>query len=575
MKEIIHRAILLFSLILVFRCEVVGVSPPRDEGKIILNVCDSDSDCGEGKICVKPEGFCALGGLNYGIYSVQLTPPPNSNFIKEQFTGVTFNESNRFDVTISTPLKIKGKVIKPDKNVGFIYPGFIVAVAEGKIPGTSLISESEVKDKGEKKGFELSLLPGIDYEITFIPKDEKIPNFRISKNFVVSNDNFDIILPDDEDYLYFTGIVVLEKENNFPLKGVRVYGISVDGKNLSTSSITSEEGIFKIKFPPQTGEFKIRIEPTEDSLDFPPVEHLIKKVSFKEPFTQQGNIFSVGKIPPIFEVTFQLLGAGNDKLEIVKGASVHLYSVFNNGLFNVSGQTDDNGIIKIKLFSGSYIISVIPQQDNPYARFETIVDFGLEKGSQNQTFQIILGKRPKIYGKILTDDGSTPVEDALIFATPSEEKKGGIQFIAESGYEGQYVMGVDPGKYSLVVIPPKNQGLARKVGIVVEIKDDDIKYDINLSIGTLIYGAVRDEKGNPLKDIEVEFFLEGLVGGKDNEKWGPHVVDYDSSFARFVQLVASSMTDNNGAFKFILPLPEINLFQNPLPKGGATPPAGL
>jgi hypothetical protein len=530
--------------------------------------CSSDKDCLSGQGCYHQLGVCLDFPYNNPQFSVAIDPPLDKMVVGDQFVGVTPGLDGNLDLTLASPAVLSGTIFHAadlsswndylrsgEANLvakGPSCPGKLVATAHGRISGTQLRSEALAvfNDENGVWQYQLPLLPGSSYDATFIPSAADgtvtLPPHRLSLK-ATSSSKFDIVLPPKDGYVKVDGIVLLAET---PVVGAKVSSLIGD-LAIGTSAVTDAEGRFSIILPPEAGRVSILVKPGLDSRPFP-----VTEVAWEEGLEQfmdeyQSSPLVVVKIDtdiPLRQISVQVL-SGEESLPVGL-AKVTFNGTLAKGSYSTSGITDENGILTLPLFEGSYQVTVVPPGDSGFATTRRVIDL---VHSQYQAFMIYLDPRVKIRGTVLDNGIGVPKSNVMLMTdrsdvlTASFSGANDVFFSTMTNDFGEFEVAVDPGRYAITVTPPA--GMARTAGASLDL-DTDKYLTINLPQATLIRGKVNFATGDLVPaGSRVRFFLNI---DDPSKLWA---ID-GTNFAGELLKIADVIMIQDGFFEDVVPLLE-------------------
>lgn len=544
-----------------------GTTPPSQAAG-----CAGDRDCASGEGCAA--GLCLPLALEGRSYSVIVTPPAGSGLIQDQFAGVAVQAGGTMDLTVTDPVEVRGIVaFTPDaltptldsnQELQVLEPlgGLLVATAPGLIPGTRFRSEASVQARqkvGEDWTFALRLLPGIPYEVTFIPSDDparealvQLPTYTFSAQFSKSETGLKVLVPSKTEYLVssIVGVVFLDEAGAQPVQGAKVSSVGSGMKG--TTAVTDEKGVFRIVVPPGAGDLTLRVEPGKGSPPFP-VREFVYAGGARELAADATPRFVVGPVPPVREVLIQVFSVVGQTLNPVPQARVEADGTAGGGLASGYSVTGTDGIARLSLLEGVYALAVIPSEGSVYAAQVSTLDLGANQDTN--VFHVPLSRRTRIAGVVLRDGEDTPVVGAVAtFQSDRVSAFEGTSFAANeatasavSGADGAFEVLLDPGVYAMTVIPPASAGLARFGQPAVDLTGGDAQVTVRLVGGALARGRVLAAgSGTPVPGAQVQLFFD--VSDKDVTP-----AFAGTSYASSIQTVGSAGTDVDGRFSVVVP----------------------
>ncbi len=543
-----------------------GTPPPQAAG------CASDRDCAAGEGC--SAGLCLPFAQEGRSYSMIVSPPAGSGLIQDQFAGVAVQAGGTMDLTVTDPVEVRGIVaFTPDALTPALTPGqepkaleplggLLVATAPGLIPGTRLRSEASVQAKqkvGEDWTFALRLLPGIPYEVTFIPSDDpardalvQLPTYTFSAQFSKSETGFKVLIPSKTDYLAssIVGVVFLDEAGAQPVQGAKVSSVGSGMKG--TTAVTDDKGVFRIVVPPGTGDLTLRVEPGKGSPPFP-IREFTYAGGARELAADATPRFVVGPVPPVRDVLVQVFSVVGQTLVAVPQARVEADGKAGEGTASGYSVTGSDGIAHLSLMEGVYALAVIPPEGSAYAARVSTLDLGANQDTN--VFHVPLSPRTRIAGGVVRDDEGTPVAGAVV--TLQSDRVSAFEGTSLAAYEatasavtgedGTFEVLVDPGVYAITAIPPASSGLARFGQPEVDLTGGDAQVVVRLVRGTLLRGRVLGAgSGAPVPDAQIQLFFD-----VPDKEVTPTFVG--TSYASSIQTVGSTGTDADGRFSVVVP----------------------
>jgi uncharacterized GH25 family protein len=219
----------------------------------------------------------------------------------------------------------------------------------------------------------------------------------------------------------------------------------------------------------------------------------------------------------LFEMHVAETGTGKP----IEGASVHIRS--EQAQQWLSGRTNEDGVARIRVMPGRYLISGVYKQGYASdARQETVtIDENV-----NQRMERKLKEAPKVRGMVY-DPAGKPLEGADVRIMPGggedvvSDSQGGFEIVWNPGYWGI------EGTTFCIVARHEQRNLALAMEIAVGKKELDLK----LEPGVVLCGKVVDPDGKAIAAARVNTML--------------NVSNWGSSLARRKQIT----TDDDGAFE--------------------------
>ncbi len=225
--------------------------------------------------------------------------------------------------------------------------------------------------------------------------------------------------------------------------------------------------------------------------------------------------------------------------------------------FTRSGLTNSQGIAPLSLLPGTaqtalvYAVVVTPPAGSPYAT--TCADVGLMAGGSTVNTAsapteppILLSLRPVMTGTV-ADNHGYPVANVNVTATPgpaptcrSTPPSAGSTTTAANG---TFSLPLDPGTYQLDYDPPSGAAAPRftELAVVVAPGAVQLSHSVVLPAGGLVVGSVVAKDKTPLPSSTIRLYESRCDAGYycGDPPW----------------LRAQTVTDANGQFRVVVPLP--------------------
>lgn len=539
-----------------------------------FQTCGSDADCPSRTGCHRASGLCVPFPEDAPTFALAIDPATVTPLIADQFTGVHLGADGILDLSVAAPVVLSGAVFHAaslgawDDFQAAGTPesadrthqasGRLVAIADGRIAGTQFRSESPTTfdpDSGEWR-YSLSLLPGVPYEVTFIPTtdegDAALPPYRFQATAAASQTR-DLVLPPAEAYLHVDG-VVLDGDAQVPIEGALV-SCRVGDRHIGTSDTTKADGSFHVVLPPETGSVVIRARHGVASVRFP-----MREVAwdggidaFRTEYAASPLVvIDAAPIPALRSVAVQVLARVSDEEVAVPGARLSFDGTAGGGAASASSVTDDSGIVNVTLLEGVYALSIVPPVNAGFATRQVTLDL---TANDHQAFRQYLDDRVVATGTVFRNADGLPVAGATVALLTDRSDTldatyGGANdatFTATTDVDGRFTMHVDPGRYALVVDPPAGAPLARTVAPSIDLATGR-DLGIPLPDARLVRGRiVGADDGQPLSGARVRLYHD--LSGNAGAWWS---LD-GTTFAAELLRVADVTTDAEGRYEAVVP----------------------
>lgn len=535
--------------------------------------CSQDGDCATGQGCHIGQGVCLAFPQSAPTFSIAIDPPAGDPVLGDQFTGVPLGPDGTLDLALADPIVLRGAIFHAaspgewedfagagnsnglDRSSG--ASGRLVAIAEGRVPGTQFRSEAQAAfdaESGEWR-YQMALLPGLIYQATFIPGrtegTEALPPHRFTMHASASS-TMDVVLPPLATYLRVEGIV-LNGDAQVPVPLAQV-SCRVGDANIGTSAVTDADGRFAIVLPPDPGPVVIQARPGNGGMPFPVRERVWDQGldQFRAEYDASPLVvIRADPIPATRTVSVQVLGRQDDSDIAIALAKVTFTGVAGGGAASASSVTDDGGIVSVTLLEGVYELTILPPTSSSFATRRVTLDL---TASSHQAFRQYLDPRVPISGTVLRQADGLPVAGATISLVTDRSDTlaaayGGAldaTFSATADADGRFLVRVDPGRYALIADPPAGVPLARTAAPSLDLSAAR-ELHVPLPEARLVRGRIRSATGDRvLAGARVRLFLDIT----DVSGWWS--LD-GTTFAGELLKAADVSTDEDGRYEAVVP----------------------
>jgi hypothetical protein len=391
------------------------------------------------------------------------------------------------------------------------------------------------------QGFELKVLPGRPYEITFRPESKSLPphSFTLEAHEAVAGE-LNLMLPDKSDYVDLEGFVRWATYK--AIGNARVTAMLEDGLGVPTVTTDEIGGKFALRLPPNTALVQLVVEAPEDGPVFP---------SFTTEWLAPSTDMAID-IPPLpqglqpFDAAIHVVAPGEDGEVIpAAGLTVTIRGDLAGGSLRRSATTNASGVASVEVLPGAYevVVSVPPGQD--YAGWSGAMnlltpDDGAATSAPTAT--VALQPRPFVFGTVRDAHGAIVGGGKVVATRQTTATSGGLAFAPQPfscpiDINGRFVLRVDTGRYEFRITPETDTGAPPRI-----LHDEEVYGDIDLEVTTPNPGVARltllgpDEL--PLPDTTVELYISSK-----------HETGSDASQA----LLAKGTSDETGAIDLLVP----------------------
>ena len=549
---------LLLALLLAAGCEMQQVDELSGS---VRPACSDDGDCPAGDECAPEIGACVAAQPTTLRLAAHLTPPPTAGYATTQFVDLTAETGAPVDFTLPTPRRVRGWVRAEDNLLEANVPATITARAPGQIPDTEFsftVTSKKTTDAATDYGYELLLAPTDEYyQLTVLLGNDEFPPYHPEpRKFGRESERLDLVVPSLEAYHRIAGRVVSNVAAATPVARLRVSAFSLGTPNVSTVAEVDEDGYFVLSVPPTDpkGEsYSLVVEPTgrEDAI---PASTLVEEL-FVDGDVDAGDL-ALGALPGRVAAHFQVMTSAGVPAEDVR---VRCEGEIAEGTLTDEQATDADGSAELVLRKGSYECTCAPAS----GASDGAGVWTLKTGDEDRVeWTITLERKVRVTGVVRDHSLTYPLADVTVVAVHVDlsDPRHGLEVETTTDADGRYILHLEPQTYALVLLPP--EGSLQPVRILEDvIVGADTELDIAVESSTLVSGTVRGASGEPLAGVQVAFYrippdadLDG--GGEPQTPSAAFRRDrvHTPSYDRLVRVVGSTMTDDEGAYRVLLPV---------------------
>lgn len=476
-------------------------------------VCSDAADCAGGELCTF--GFCHAGAPNPIELSVRFSPTPDTGLLEQQVPDLDLAVGPAFAVTLLEPAVLTGVVRYADNPLVSNVPGQIEAVTPGDVEGFPyrFTAESVEGLTASGKGYELRILPGRDYAVTFRPADPGVPPFTTTLPAAqAQTGDWTIQLPAKSDYAELNAIVRLGPIE--PVAGAPVV-VLLPGGGALPARTTQPNGHLVTLLPPGTEEVRLLVSAPAEGPLFPDFTSEPIPVPGRDPAHPEEPAPSVAISVPepsaeAFVASLRVIGPDG---VAVPGQPLTLRGTLDQGTLLRSATTGDDGVATFQALPGSWEALVsIPPSGVLASRV-----FPIDLDATGTTTDLALSARLELSGVVLDRSGE-PIAGGTVHAhlrpaPPASPYGLSLSAAAFKGpiEDGAFSIGVDPGTYDLRIVPDLATGAPATLRLDVAL-EDDASIAIELPPPDLVHMTVAGPDSSLLAGVTVELFLRGGDG---------------------------------------------------------------
>jgi len=446
---------------------LLGAPGCASEAASGIDGCQHASACDEGFKC--DAGFCVAEGENSLRVHARILPLNDSGLLEQHVPEIDLSAGTKRTVQLLSPISVQGWVYREDAP-GINVPGKLDARTLGDIPGIDYRSTAPSFDGigNDFFGFNIQLLPGRDYEVTFRPDQTDLaPHQELWTADEIQAGTRTIELPPTSQYMHVMG--QLQFENGDAIAMASISGVLPSGV-ATASTQTDAYGSFALTVPPHAEDIRFQVKPTSESILFP--DHLsevhhVSQVSYASLDVDSAEAPSMvvtlpnlaPGIAPVQTHLRILTADASGDISPLPYTDVTIVGTFEGGTIKMTQATDKGGEATFSTLPGGYECYVDTEPDSPWASWLALLNITQHTGDEETTQDIHLNLRPHLKGMITKHDGTT-LTAGIVEATRAASS--GIAgtiwlpsatFTAEIGEDGRYEIPVDPGKYDIQVMP--------------------------------------------------------------------------------------------------------------------------
>jgi len=279
---------------------------------------------------------------------------------------------------------------------------------------------------------------------------------------------------------------VVDKESGKPVAGIAVHAIGkgpTSNPFAALDAVSAEDAAFRLHGM-TAGEYTVRLAESTDAL----ADWVASPVTVS---AEAGKTISGIKVElekgGILEVT--VLDSASKKP--VQGAYVNARVA--SGLEPVGGQTDQNGLVRKRVFPGDYK-GVTAYKEGYHALTNSQKEFSIATGA-TERISIELTELPKLTGTVLDDTGK-PLAGATVRTV-----QGFYSQPATTGEDGKFTISsqMQPNDRETAYAFATHAGRNLAAVFAIAIEDMSKPLEIRMLPGRSLKGRALDPAGNPLK----------------------------------------------------------------------------
>lgn len=465
--------------------------------------CGSDQACAGGLVCAF--GSC-LDPLDQRLTTVdvEIDPGAASGLPVQNVLQVDLSVTPRVDVALRPGVLLGGSVSAGAEPLA----ATVLLRPATSIPGRALAPQTTTDATGE---FSVVVVDGARYAVTVNPADPARAPFYAHDDAPVrvegDGGSFDLDpleLP-DVGPLVHGRVVAGSGAGASGIPALAVHVERADGRRLSSVATTDPNGDFQVALAEPVEDVLLVVSPTSDNAFFPVVT--VPGLTLVDGDNPLGDV-ELGEVLSPVPFSATVLDSGGAP---VAGARVRLQGLVGNGLFTVSVDADEQGLLDLLLPPATYEALVLGGAGN--------TDAGMLLANEvevpvppNAPAVFRLPPRLVAGGVVRGVDGR-PVASARLTLTRISDVDGVVAdvlgdllvtFEAETDADGRYQAALDPGRYRMAVRPPPSSA-APPFSEVATFDNGRATHDLSLPQRAIVAGTVLHD-GQPREGAWVRVY---------------------------------------------------------------------
>ena len=508
--------------------------------------CSSSADCAAGTFCQPPHQLCVATDQLPRVVAIVAEPPVNANYVPSHVDDLLVSPNDQIDLTLPQTVRVTGSVRVEGNLVETSVPSVLVAVAQELSVNDAVRS---IQTTATDDGYELILQQGQPYEITVRIQDSNRPTYRTEVVFYEDQEH-DFWLPTTKSYPVITGRIRQQADDGHSTTGIanlQVTAVHQETREQCTSTTTDLLGTYELLCPETAGYYRVLVSPAESTTVLP---------SFTARFAAKDEILLEGdrELPDILlgtevqevDVSVQVKGpnGGIDAISLTVSAQLADTAYWTDAVLRQTTTTQTGGGANLRVLrcpvdskgrpSCTYDVHAVPHPTHELAT-KSHTDW---KVDSDPILNIQLLPKGRLAGTVVSHGGqlagSVRVEAVRDVFDAHTQTTTQLQYVTETDETGAFTLPVDPGEYTLHVVPEGPSGLPRWTDGPHSIGEGGATLQIQLARSTL---------------------LEGSILAPDGQEPVPNTVInvYETQESGERTLLGSGVSQENGHYLVVLP----------------------
>jgi len=425
-------------------------------------------------------------GVPAGVYTIQLAPPRESNFLPVRLENVIVAQDVDLGaLVLELGHALFGTAVDDAANE---LAGVDVDVFD-EATGASVFIEHDATDD---VGFFRVVVRAGTYRLQLDPTVEMRLLPLLTDPLLVSGD-LDLGILTLERGLLVQGVVA--DESGAPLPAIDVIATGVSGSALGRTFETRSDATGRYSMLVAEGSYLVQYDPPRDSPFFPlelgPVT-ISGDTQLPRAALERGRVVSATVVDGT--------GAG------VGGVDVDMRDAATGELIPLRDDlTDSAGFFRLLVQDGVYIVELEP---DPATRLLPLATDPVDVSTDVDLGQLVLEQGYLLSG-LVVDELTAAVADVIIDVTDVATGERQDLVGDRTDASGTFTTAVAPGDYLVQYAPPRSTRLVPLLFGPVPVTGDTLLPTAVLQSGRLVSGVVLDPLLSPLADVDTRWTLTG------------------------------------------------------------------
>ena len=550
----LRNALLLALLALLGACSFGG--PARQA----VNLCSADDECGTAQ-CVDARCVSTPTEAMQVVFRVV---PTDTTDLRPLWTSPSYaiGAPQELDLAVPGWVEVRGQVRFGDERVvaeiEFSRAG--LPGLPGVVVRTSTLDEPLVDDDGNETDYIARLEAGQAYDVLIRPSvalvpdaepwERRLPPLRVVSQLVtpdpiagVPSAIWRAMFPYGAELREVCGgtrterctlqgsVVSMTESMPRPEQGLLVRAINAEGKVVSSTSVTNEEGLFSLVIGSTSGPYVLRVSAADGRPLFPTIE--------ADPSLLAEDLRI--RVPGVSTIEYE----GTVEDAAGRAAEATLEFVSNNVADEMSGLRGSfranvvatQGRFTTTLLPGNYDVTITPTDLSFAVSTQSVRITSVGGAIRGQLFRV--ARRTQLGGSVVLNNIAEALSDVPVEARAVADATRNRTSESVTDETGRFALLLDVGSYDLFLRPGVETGFAWIVApdLAVGAVDSTLIANYQVTAPVPVHGIVRDANDIELAGLEVRAFA---LSGERYVEVGRSRINEDGSYE--VLLPAGFMT---------------------------------